>query len=177
VSRALLAVMCAGLLLAGGLGMRLHAPGAGPASAGPAAAVVTYSAPVAPPVVLVRAFVAPQGAYAAGHRGVDLATGSGDAVLAAAAGVVRFAGSVSGRGVIVIEHPDGVLSEYEPVTPAVSAGVRVARGQPIGQIRGTHGSCGPDRCLHWGARRRGAYLDPMTLLAGLGPVRLLPWNS
>jgi murein DD-endopeptidase MepM/ murein hydrolase activator NlpD len=98
-------------------------------------------------------------------------------VLAAGAGRVRFAGRVAGRGVVVIEHPDGVLTEYEPVTTAVAAGEPVSRGQPIGRVAGSHGRCRPSRCLHWSARRDGAYFDPMTLLVGLGPVRLLPWND
>ena len=32
-------------------------------------------------------------------------------------------------------------------------------------------------CLHWGARRGDTYLDPLSLLRPLGPVRLLPWSS
>lgn len=176
MTRAVAAVSCAAFVLAMGLGAPSRRPGGWRASARPAA-VVVYSAPVASPVRIVRAFDAPLGPYAAGHRGVDLSTSPGATVLAAAVGVVRFAGMLAGRGVVVIEHPDGVLTEYESLTPAVSAGWRVARGQPIGQVRGRHGSCAPNRCLHWGARRRGSYLDPMTLLAGLGPVRLLPWAS
>ena len=172
VSRAIVAVLCAGLVLAGGLG----APAAGPVTSAPSAAEVVYSIPLGTPVVVLRAFVAPSGPYAAGHRGVDLATVPGELVLAVAAGRVRFAGTLASRGVVVIEHPDGVLTEYEPVTPAVWAGQRVARGQPIGRVHGSHLTCGLSRCLHWGARRDGAYFDPMTLLVRLGPVRLLPWS-
>jgi murein DD-endopeptidase MepM/ murein hydrolase activator NlpD len=137
---------------------------------------VSYRAPVLASIVVVRPFEAPPGPYAAGHRGVDLATSPDDVVLAAGSGRVRFAGSVAGRGVVVIEHPDGVLTEYEPVRPTVSAGEPLSRGQPIGRVQGSHGGCSPSRCLHWGARRDGAYFDPMTLLVGLGPVRLLPWD-
>ena len=77
----------------------------------------------------------------------------------------------------MIEHSDDVLTEYEPVTPAVSVGERVPRGRPIGRVHGTHLTCGPGRCLHWAARRGGTYFDPLTLLARLGPVRLLPWTG
>ncbi len=138
---------------------------------------MAYSAPVGPPLVVLRAFDLPAGPYGAGHRGVDLATSPDQAVLSAAAGLVRFSATVAGRGVVVIEHADGVRTEYEPVTGVVSPGQRVARGQTIGRLWGRHGSCAPSRCLHWGAQLEGEYFDPMTLLARLGPVRLLPWSG
>jgi murein DD-endopeptidase MepM/ murein hydrolase activator NlpD len=143
----------------------------------PVRTAVTYSAPISAPVVILRRFQAPAGPYSAGHRGVDLATRPGQAVLAAAAGRVRFAGVVAGRGVVVIEHPDGVLTEYEPLDPGVSEGEQVTRAQPLGAVHGRHGGCGLSRCLHWGARRGDEYVDPMALLARLGPVRLLPWGA
>lgn len=160
--------------------------GAGPAPhsatrlggpAPPAGTGVGYSAPLGGQVTVVRAFAPAPGPYAAGHRGVDLASSPDEPVLAAGPGRVRFAGFVSGRGVVVIEHGDGVLTEYEPVIAVVSAGGQVRRGGPIGRVHGTHGGCDPGQCLHWGARRDGTYFDPMTLLVGLGPVRLLPWRG
>jgi murein DD-endopeptidase MepM/ murein hydrolase activator NlpD len=173
MSRVVIAVTCAALVLSA-------SPGPGPAPpvrAVPAARrpAVAYTAPVGAPVVVARPFVAPAGPYAAGHRGVDLTTASGGLVRAAGPGLVRFAGPLAGRGVVVIEHPDGVLTEYEPLAASVPAGTRVARGQPIGRVLGRHGTCAAARCLHWSARRNGEYFDPMTLLLALGPVRLLPW--
>src|SRR4051794_34920547 len=103
------------------------APGGHPAprSSSPAvtapAAVRTYEAPVAGPLRVVRSFVAPITTYGPGHRGVDLGSREGQTVLAAATGTVTFAGSVAGRGVVVIAHPDGIRTEYEPVTASVSA--------------------------------------------------------
>ena len=170
--RAVIALGCAGAVLVPAPRAPIAAPRADP----PAAAAVAYAAPVLPAVV-VRAFQAPPAPYAAGHRGVDLATAPSQVVRAAGLGRVRFAGAVAGRGVVVIEHPDGVLTEYEPVTVVVSAGEPVSRGQPIGRVQGRHGACGTGRCVHWGARRHGVYVDPMTLLLGLGPVRLLPWRG
>ena len=170
MGRAVVAVGCAALVLA----VSQRTPAATPVRSAPITAAVPYSVPLSPAVVL-RTFEAPPGPFAAGHRGVDLATSAAAVVRAAGSGRVRFAGPVAGRGVVVIEHPDGVLTEYEPVTPAVSAGDPVSRGQPIGRVHGSHGGCAPSRCLHWGARRDGTYFDPMTLLLGLGPVRLLPW--
>jgi murein DD-endopeptidase MepM/ murein hydrolase activator NlpD len=125
-------------------------------------------------VRVVRAFRAPATRYGPGHRGVDLAARSGTAVRSAAAGSVRFAGAVAGRGVIVVRHADGISAEYEPVRPLVRAGGAVGEGQVIGYVQGTHVGC-PAACLHWGARRDGEYLDPLALLRPLGPVVLLPW--
>jgi murein DD-endopeptidase MepM/ murein hydrolase activator NlpD len=128
--------------------------------------------------VVLAGFIPPPTPYAAGHRGVDLATVDGQLVRAAAAGEVSFAGSVAGRGVVVIAHPDGIRTEYEPVRPGVTAGRSVAAGQVIGHVQGVvHRSCSPGRCLHWGAQRNGAYFDPLSLLRSLGPVRLMPWGG
>jgi murein DD-endopeptidase MepM/ murein hydrolase activator NlpD len=151
------------------------APAAMPAGrpVGPAASA--YVAPVAG-VRVVRPFEAPTTPFGPGHRGVDLATRPGEAVHAAGTGVVSFAGSVAGRGVVVVKHPDGVSTEYEPVAPVVARGRRVHIGAVIGHLQGRHGSCTPGGCLHWGARRSGEYFDPLLLLRPLGPVRLLPWR-
>lgn len=136
-----------------------------------------YRPPVAGPLRVVRPFEQPAGPYAAGHRGVDLATVPGQRILAPAAGTVVFAGGVAGRGVVVVVHADGVSTEYEPVRPAVSAGTAVSAGHVIATVAGTHTGCRPGRCLHWGARRGGGYFDPLRLLLPLGAVRLLPWAA
>jgi murein DD-endopeptidase MepM/ murein hydrolase activator NlpD len=146
-----------------------RAPAAGPIPAG-----VTYAPPVMPMRVL-RGFEAPTSPYGPGHRGVDLGLAQGGLVSAAADGVIGFAGPVAGRGVVVVVHADGISTEYEPVTPVVRAGAGVRRGQPVGRLSGTHPACAPASCLHWGARRGSAYVDPLSLLRPLGPVRLLPW--
>lgn len=135
----------------------------------------SYMAPIAGPLRVLRPFQSPPTPYAAGHRGVDLGARVRADVLAAGAGRVTFAGTVAGRGVIVIAHPDGIRTEYEPVRALVAVGQAVARGQPIGRVSGQHGACPPAQCLHWGARRGEVYLDPLSLLRPLGPVRLLPW--
>lgn len=139
-----------------------------------AAVAVTYSAPVPQPIRVVRPFVAPRTRYGSGHRGVDLASHEGEAVLSAAAGVVTFAGTVAGRGLVVILHPDGVRTEYEPIIPSVHNGQIVRQGQPLGSVHGVHGTCLEGGCLHWGARRGSVYFDPLSLLQPLGVVRLLP---
>jgi len=142
------------------------------ASAAEPSAPVRYGLPVRGRVV--RAFDPPATEYGAGHLGVDLSAAAGTPVLAAADGAVTFAGAVAGRRLVVIRHADGVRTEYEPVTVAVRSGQPVARGQPIGQVSGRHAGCAAS-CLHWGARRADTYIDPLSLLRPLGPVRLLPW--
>lgn len=136
----------------------------------------SYRPPLAGPVRVLRGFSPPATRYGAGHLGADLALSQGRTVLAAGTGVVRFAGQVAGRGLVVIAHPDGVSTEYEPLVPVVAAGVPVVAGQLIGRLAGQHRGCPDPGCLHWGARRNGQYLDPMGLLRPLGVVRLLPWD-
>ena len=143
----------------------------------PHAIAVAYAAPLAGPITLRRGFDPPPTPYSAGHRGVDLAASKGQPVLAAADGLVTFAGDVAGRGVLVLAHDDGVRTEYEPVTALVAAGAVVRRGEPIGTLAGEHHGCAPDPCLHWGARLGDRYVDPLTLLRPPGPVRLLPWKT
>jgi murein DD-endopeptidase MepM/ murein hydrolase activator NlpD len=128
---------------------------------------------LAGPPVVTRPFNPPPHPYAAGHRGVDLAGAVGASVLAAGDGTVVFAGMVAGRPVVSIDHPGGLRTTYEPVEAAVGAGQAVARGSPVGTLAAGHAGCPADACLHWGARRGEAYLDPLSLLAP-PRVRLLP---
>ena len=109
-------------------------------------------------------------------------------MLAAGSGTVVFAGILAGRGVVSVDHPGGLRTTYEPVSPTVIAGDRVVRGQRIGTVQPGHLGCAVMACLHWGVLRRlseGAapdteqdtqYLDPLRLLAGTR-VRLLPIND
>ncbi|MBD0861256.1 M23 family metallopeptidase [Gordonia sp. zg691] len=136
-----------------------------------------YSAPLSPRPVVVTAFDAPAQRWQPGHRGVDLASAPGMPVLAAGAGRVRFEGNVAGRPVVSVQHPDGVITTYEPVEAGVEAGDHVSRGEVIGTVSAGHPGCPVLVCLHWGARRgsgRAAeYLDPLGLL-GAVRVRLKP---
>ncbi|WP_245773275.1 M23 family metallopeptidase [Pseudonocardia ammonioxydans] len=114
--------------------------------------------------------------FGRGHRGADLAGAPGQAVLAAREGVVVFAGPVAGRGVVSVDHPDGLRSTYEPVAPSVTAGEAVAAGDPLGVLQPGHAGCPAAACLHWGVRRdRLDHLDPLVLLRP-PRMRLLPWD-
>ncbi len=90
-----------------------------------------------------------------------------------------FAAPLAGRPVVSIEHPGGLRTTYEPVTASVEVGDRVQLGEQIGVLAGGHPECAvpePGACLHWGARRRLDYTDPLRLV-GPSPVRLLPWTE
>ncbi|MFN2496310.1 MAG: M23 family metallopeptidase [Pseudonocardiaceae bacterium] len=190
MSRILICTVLMALLIALGSGP------AAPPSGGPVAAPVALRERAAPqpdddpgtrppgefgwplpgsPAV-VRAFEAPTHQYGPGHRGVDLAGQTGTPVLAAGAGTVVFAGQVAGRGVVSIDHPSGLRTTYEPVSPNVATGDLVAKGQQIGTLLAGHPGCPALSCLHWGARRGMVYLDPLRLL-GLARLRLLPWEG
>ena len=131
--------------------------------------------PLAPRPPVLRRFRAPPNRYAAGHRGLDLGAVTDTAVLAVADGRITHAGAVAGRGTVTITHGSGLRSSYEPVDPSVAVGDVVAAGDVIGRLApGTAvGHCGDRACLHLGARRGDAYVDPWPLLAG-GRLALLP---
>lgn len=131
-----------------------------------------WSWPVPQPRRLVRAFEAPPHQYGAGHRGLDIQPFDSQQVTAPDAGVIAFAGRVVDRDLLTIDHGAGLVSTLEPVTPAVAVGDVVARGDVVGTLsRGGHTPAGQ---LHLGARRSGAYIDPLPLLGGVPRAILLP---
>lgn len=136
-----------------------------------------WSWPVVPHRI-ARGFEAPASAYAAGHRGIDLAAPVGTAVLAPDDGRVAFAGRVADRIVVAVDHA-GVRSTLEPLDPEVRTGDRVRRGQVIGRVAtgGDHAA----GTLHLGARvRQGggwAYVSPLLLLGGAQRAVLLPLSA
>jgi len=149
------------------------AAGAG-AAAGSAPAAVTsphWAWPVLPPRV-VGAFAAPPTPYAAGHRGIDLATTPEQPVTAPTDATVRFAGVVVDRPVLTLDHGGGVLSSYEPLATELVAGQPVARGAPIGRLA-SGGHCAAS-CLHVGVRVDGAYVSPLLFFDTVPPSVLLP---
>jgi murein DD-endopeptidase MepM/ murein hydrolase activator NlpD len=123
------------------------------------------------PDVLAR-FVAPSSIWGPGHRGVDLLGAPGQSVRAALAGTVTFAGSLAGRGVVVVGS-GARRTTYEPVLASVHVGDAVGAGTTIGTLEAGPSHCAPRSCLHWGLIAGSTYLDPLSLL-GAGPVRLYP---
>ncbi|MER5674774.1 M23 family metallopeptidase [Pseudonocardia alni] len=148
-----------------------------PPGAGIPAPGADYAWPLLPPPAVTAVFRRPAFRYGRGHRGADLAGSPGQAVLVAREGVVVFAGRIAGRGVVSVDHPDGLRSTYEPVSAAVVAGARLAGGDPVGTLEPGHTGCPVAACLHWGVRReRLDHLDPLVLLRP-PRVRLLPWKG
>lgn len=141
---------------------------------------------------VLHPFEKPAQRWSAGHRGVDLAVPENDRrVYAPAAGKVVFSGTVVNRKVLVIAHPDGRRSTFEPMDEALPVGTTVAAGEVIGTVAVTAGGISerPYRrcttvCLYWGVRQGGArgdgsgktaeYINPMSLLGSKEPSILLP---
>lgn len=146
-----------------------------PAQAQPGAPRFTW--PLSPTPAVTKSFQAPDTLYGPGHRGVDLAAAPGQAVLAAAPGVVTFSGVLAGRGVMAIDHDGDLKTSYEPVTSTVTTGTQVYAGQPIGTVDPGHPGCPASACLHWGARHAAAYINPLALLATSSHLRLKPWTD
>jgi murein DD-endopeptidase MepM/ murein hydrolase activator NlpD len=169
--------------LAPGARLATAAPGAGPTpparpqgTGGYVEPAARYGWPLAPAPTVSRPFQPPSAPYGPGHRGVDLIGTEGQPVLAAGDGAVVYAGPLADRGVVSIDHPDGLRTSYEPVRASVRPGQLVRRGEPVGTLAAGHLGCRAEACLHWGLRRDGQYLDPL-LLVRRAHVRLLPWPS
>lgn len=150
-----------------------------PAVAGPDGPAGVW--PLQPEPEVVRRFEPPPDPYASGHRGVDLAGAPGQAVRASMAGTVGFAGSIGGKPVVTVLH-DGRRTTYEPVVASVERGQEVVAGDVLGALTITDGHCFPAACLHWGliegTDADEVYLDPLLLVGGDDPVRLLPlWRD
>lgn len=141
---------------------------------------------------VIRPFEKPAQRWSAGHRGVDLAVPENDRrVYAPAPGTVVFSGTVVNRKVLVIAHPDGRRSTFEPMDEALPVGTTVAVGDVIGTVAGAAGGnsersyrrCSTP-CLYWGVRQGGVrgdgsgkaaeYINPMSLLGSKEPSILLP---
>lgn len=123
---------------------------------------------------VVHRFDPPALSWQRGHRGVDLAGTLGEPVHASANGVVTFAATLAGRGVVVVSH-GALRTTYEPVSAAVRVGQRVSAGDLLGFLQGGHADCPASACLHWGLKRGDEYLDPLSLAGG--EVLLLPADA
>jgi murein DD-endopeptidase MepM/ murein hydrolase activator NlpD len=124
----------------------------------------------------VGEFDAPRPDWQHGHRGIDLAGASGQPVYAAGRATVVFAGRLAGRELVSIQHPGGLRTSYEPITPNVVPGQLVDETTVLGHLQPGHSGC-PVTCLHWGAMwgpaAQAYYVDPLGLLTTT-PIRLKP---
>lgn len=128
--------------------------------------------PLDPRPTVVSRFDPPDTPWGSGHRGVDLLGRPGQAVHTALSGTVTFAGTLVGRGVVVVDH-GATRTTYEPVEAVVAVGAALPAGGVLGTLQAGLSHCFPRNCLHWGLLRGEKYLDPLSLL-GVAPVRLLP---
>ena len=128
--------------------------------------------PLEPRPEVVAGFDPPSAAWSAGHRGVDLLGAAEQPVRAAMGGTVTVAGTIAGRGVVVVSHGT-TRTTYEPVQASVHRGDRVRAGAPIGTLQAALSHCAPRICLHWGLIGARGYQDPLGLIRSTR-VRLLP---
>jgi murein DD-endopeptidase MepM/ murein hydrolase activator NlpD len=101
------------------------------------------------------------------HRGIDIAAPTGTPIMAAADGVIEFAGWNSGGfgNLVDVRHPDGSLTRYAHNSRImVRRGQSVQQGQLIAEMGSTGRSTGPH--LHFEIHRRGQ--------GALNPIGFLP---
>lgn len=98
------------------------------------------------------------------HTGVDIAGSAGEDVHAVAAGVVTWAGPMSGYGNLVqINHGDGYATRYaHNERVLVTVGQTVKRGDVISLLGTTGESTGPH--VHFEVLHNGRQINPMPFL-------------
>jgi murein DD-endopeptidase MepM/ murein hydrolase activator NlpD len=98
------------------------------------------------------------------HRGVDIRVPTGTPVRAMAPGVVEFAGSMRGYGmVVIVDHGSGVSAVYAHLSALRAETGQVLHGRPVIGLSGSSGtSSGPH--LHFEIIRGGTHEDPVPLM-------------
>jgi murein DD-endopeptidase MepM/ murein hydrolase activator NlpD len=106
------------------------------------------------------------------HEGIDFITDAGTPVVAAAGGVVQFAGFHPQYGVMIdIDHGNELVTRYAHLSRAlVKEGDIVQRGRRIADSGNTGRSTGPH--LHFEVRFRGAPQNPAKFLMAQSPPAL-----
>ena len=103
------------------------------------------------------------------HEGIDFITDVGTSVVAAAGGVVQFAGFHPQYGNMVdIDHGNDLVTRYAHLSKVlVKEGDVLQRGRRIGESGNTGRSTGPH--LHFEVRFRGAAQNPAKFLLAANP--------
>jgi len=114
--------------------------------------------------------------YARAHNGVDYGAPTGAPVVSVSSGAVSFAGWTSGGGRTVrVRHSSGYESEYmhlSAIADGVRPGARVNQGDLVGLVGMTGLASGPH--LHYGLRKNGQYVNPITEHQHLPPGEPVP---
>lgn len=102
------------------------------------------------------------------HKGVDIANAAGAPVLAAARGVVVFAGKMTDFGYMVdVDHGYGFVTRYGHLSELnVHPGDIIEEGAVLGKIGTSGRSTGPH--LHFEVHRYGQAVDPAPFLSSRG---------
>ena len=99
------------------------------------------------------------------HAGIDIGAGYGSSVVAAADGVVVYAGSAQGYGTLVLishgsRNGKDLATGYAHMSALlVSEGQKVSRGDQVGRVGNEGNSTGPH--LHFEVRLDGDPVDPL----------------
>jgi murein DD-endopeptidase MepM/ murein hydrolase activator NlpD len=108
------------------------------------------------------------------HTGQDFAAPAGRTVVAAASGMVTFAGSSGKYGNRVeITHANGMVTTYSHLaTIAVSRFEVVESGEKVGSVGETGNTTGPH--LHFEVKLGGIFVDPMKYIGVTGGPAPVP---
>ena len=109
------------------------------------------------------------------HTGIDIPGPLGSPILAAAGGVVHFAGGARGYGnMIEVDHGGGLVTRYAHLSRfLVASGAHVERGQTIAMMGSTGRSTGSH--LHFEVRVNGQATGPLDWLTREpAPMRVSP---
>jgi murein DD-endopeptidase MepM/ murein hydrolase activator NlpD len=98
------------------------------------------------------------------HEGIDFIADAGTPVVAAAGGVVQFAGYHPQYGYVIdLDHGNDLVSRYAHLSKMlVEEGALVHRGRKIGEVGNSGRSTGPH--LHFEVRLKGAAQNPARFL-------------
>ncbi|MCR4373482.1 MAG: M23 family metallopeptidase [Acidobacteria bacterium] len=104
------------------------------------------------------------------HGGADFLSPTGTPIKAPAPGRVVLAKDLYYTGgTVVIDHGLGIISLFAHLSATTArAGDALRAGTVVGQVGATGRVTGPH--LHWTVRVNGARVDPLSLLALLGPA-------
>ncbi|NEG96797.1 peptidoglycan DD-metalloendopeptidase family protein [Bifidobacterium sp. SMB2] len=110
---------------------------------------------------LTRIFDNPAQPWLPGHRGVDIAAGTGARLVSPADGHIVFSGKVAAKDVVSIRHANGYTTTYEPSVSSLPRGTALRQGQEFGMVKGHSDHCDAT-CLHWGLKTGAqSYRDPV----------------